>query len=67
MIRLFPSRRVEKETGIDFELLSNICTDIFEKGFGRKINIYCRVWKSRVKNNQLWNDLHEVYVTIKWT
>ena len=49
MIRLFPSRRVEKETGIDFELLSDICTDIFEKGFGRKINIYCRVWKSRVK------------------
>jgi len=49
MIRLFPSRRIQKETDIDFELLSNICTDIFEKGFGRKINIYCRVWKSRVK------------------
>ena len=49
MIRLFPSRRVEKETGIDFELLINICTDIFEKGFGRMINIYCRVLKSIVK------------------
>ena len=47
MIRLFPSRRVRQETGIDFELLSNICTDVFEKGFKRKINVYCKVWKSK--------------------
>ena len=49
MIRFFPSKRVEKETDIDFELLGKICTDIFERGFGRKINIECKVWKSKVK------------------
>ena len=49
MIRLFPSKRIQKETDIDFELLSNICTDIFERGFNRKINIECKVWKSKVK------------------
>ena len=49
MIRFFPSKRIKKETDIDFELLGKICTDIFEKGFGRKINIECKVWKSRVK------------------
>ena len=47
MIKLFPSRRVKTETGIDFELLSKICTDVFEKGFKRKINVYCKVWKSK--------------------
>ena len=49
MIRFFPSKRIKKETDIDFELLGKICTDIFERGFGRKINIECKVWKSRVK------------------
>ena len=49
MIKFFPSRRVIKETKIDFELLGKICTDIFEKGFNQKINIECKVWKSRVK------------------
>ena len=49
MIRFFPSKRIKKETDIDFELLGKICTDIFEKGFGRKINIECKVWKSKVK------------------
>ena len=49
MIRFFPSKRIKKETDIDFELLGKICTDIFERGFGRKINIECKVWKSKVK------------------
>jgi len=49
MIKFFPSRRIIKETGIDFGLLSKICTDIFESGFNRKINIYCKVWKSKEK------------------
>ena len=49
MIRLFPSRRVKTETEIDFELLSKICTDVFEQGFDRKLNIYCKVWKSKEK------------------
>jgi hypothetical protein len=49
MIRFFPSKRIKRETDIDFELLGKICTDIFERGFGRKINIECKVWKSKVK------------------
>ena len=53
MIRFFPSIRIKKETGIDFKLLGKICTDVFEKGFGRKINIYCKVWKSRDKETSM--------------
>jgi len=53
MIRFFPSIRIKRETGIDFELLGKICTDVFEKGFGRKINIYCKVWKSREKETSM--------------
>jgi len=49
MIKLFPSRRVKAETGIDFKLLEKICTDVFEQGFDRKLNIYCKVWKSKEK------------------
>jgi len=49
MIRFFPSNRIKKETEIDFEVLGKICTDVFEKGFKRKINVYCKVWKSREK------------------
>ena len=49
MIRFFPSKRIKKETEIDYELLGKICTDVFEKGFKRKINVYCKVWKSREK------------------
>ena len=49
MIKLFPSRRVKTETEIDFKLLEKICTDVFEQGFNRKLNIYCKVWKSKEK------------------
>ena len=64
MIRLFPSRRVKTETEIDFELLSKICTDVFEQGFDRKLNIYCKVWKSKKKRRLLWSQL-KVNVTIQ--
>ena len=53
MIRFFPSIRIKKETEIDFELLGNICTGVFEKGFKRKINVYCKVWKSREKETSM--------------
>tara|TARA_R110002020_G_scaffold156358_1_gene338452 strand:+ start:315 stop:764 length:450 start_codon:yes stop_codon:yes gene_type:complete len=49
MIEFLPTKRVIKETNIDFNLLSKICTSIFEKGFDKKINIKCKVWKSKVK------------------
>ena len=53
MIKFFPSTRIEKETGIDFKLLGKICTDVFEKGFERKINVYSKVWKSREKETSM--------------
>jgi hypothetical protein len=49
MIKFYPSKRIIKETKLDFELLGKICTDIFEGGFDKKINIECKVWKSKVK------------------
>jgi len=49
MIKFYPSKRIIKETKLDFELLGKICTDIFERGFDKKINIECKVWKSKVK------------------
>ena len=53
MIRFFPSKRIKKETEIDFELLGKICTDVFEKGFKRKINVYCKVWRSKEKETSM--------------
>ena len=49
MIKFLPTKRITKETNIDFNLLSKICTSIFEKGFDRKLNIKCKIWKSNVK------------------
>ena len=49
MITFLPTRRVIKETDIDFDLLGRICTNIFEKGFNKKLSIKCKVWKSNVK------------------
>ena len=49
MIKFYPSKRIIKETKLDFELLGRICTDIFERGFNKKINIECKVWKSKIK------------------
>ena len=49
MIKFLPSQRIKEDTEIDFELLGKICTDVFEKGFKRKINVYCKVWKSKQK------------------
>ena len=53
MIKFFPSKTIKKETKIDFELLSKICTDVFEKGFKKKMNIYCKVWRSREKETSM--------------
>ena len=49
MIKFYPTKRIIKETKLDFDLLGKICTDVFEKGFERKLNIECKVWKSKVK------------------
>ena len=57
MIKFLPTKRITKETNIDFNLLSKICTSIFEKGFDRKLNIKCKIWKSNVKEQS----------TMEWT
>ena len=49
MIKFYPSKRIIKETKLDFELLGKICTDIFEGGFDKKINIECKVWAVNLK------------------
>tara|TARA_R100001163_G_scaffold63494_1_gene55553 strand:+ start:1036 stop:1488 length:453 start_codon:yes stop_codon:yes gene_type:complete len=49
MINFYPTKRILKETKLDFELLGKICTNIFENGFDKKINIECKVWKSKIK------------------
>ena len=49
MINFIPSKGILKETEIDFDLLGDICTKIFEAGFNRKIYVDVKVWKSRVK------------------
>ena len=43
MIKFYPSKRIIKETELDFDLLGRICTNIFERGFDQKINIECAV------------------------
>jgi len=47
MIKFFPSRRVQKDTGLDFDLLGNICSEIFNKGFKKNITLWCKIHKSR--------------------
>ena len=49
MIKFIPSKGILKKTEIDFDLLGDICTKIFEAGFNRKIYVDVKVWKSRVK------------------
>jgi len=49
MIKFFPSRRVQKDTGLDFDLLGNICSEIFNKGFQKNVTVWCKIYKSREK------------------
>lgn len=49
MITFIPSRLVEKETSIDFEILSIVISKIFELNLKRRINYTIKVHKSTVK------------------
>tara|TARA_R100000664_G_C2688622_1_gene93633 strand:- start:10 stop:462 length:453 start_codon:yes stop_codon:yes gene_type:complete len=49
MIKFLPSTGIINDTKIDFDLLGTICSNIFEKGFERRINIEVVIWKSKVK------------------
>ena len=59
MIKFFPSRRVEKDTGIDFNLLGNICSEIFNRGFKKDLYFRCQVHKSREDKTSTLEKLEE--------
>ena len=48
MIKLNASIGIQKQTGIDFTLLSSILTSVLESAHGRKINLNVKVHKSRI-------------------
>jgi hypothetical protein len=50
MIELTASQGIEKQTGINFQLLSTILTTVFEAAHGRKIHIKAQVHKCRDKD-----------------
>ena len=47
MIKFFPSRRVQKDTGLDYNLLGNICSEIFNKGFNKNLSFFIRIHKNK--------------------
>jgi hypothetical protein len=59
MIKFLPSRRVQKDTNLDFELLSNICSEIFTKGFKKHLTFFVKVHKSRDKKTSTLEKLDE--------
>ena len=59
MIKFLPSRRVQKDTNLNFELLSNICSEIFTKGFKKHLTFYVKVHKSRDKKTSTLEKLDE--------
>ena len=59
MIKFLPSRRVQKDTNLDFELLSNIYSEIFTKGFKKHLTFFVKVHKSRDKKTSTLEKLDE--------
>ena len=59
MIKFFPSRRVQRDTGLDFDLLSNICSEIFNRGFKKNLTFWCKIHKSRVEETSTVEKLDE--------
>ena len=59
MIKFFPSVRVQKDTGLDFDLLGNICSEIFNRGFKDNITVWCKIHKSRQKRTSTVEKLDE--------
>tara|TARA_R100000900_G_C3331903_1_gene163580 strand:- start:212 stop:673 length:462 start_codon:yes stop_codon:yes gene_type:complete len=50
MIRIVPSRAIEKETGIDFDTLNSVLTLILEKNFNQRLFYNIQIHKSRDKS-----------------
>ena len=59
MIKFLPSRRVQRDTGLDFDLLSNICSEIFNRGFKKNLTFWCKIHKSRVEETSTVEKLDE--------
>ncbi len=59
MIKFFPSRRVEKDTGLDFNLLGRIFSEIFNRGFEKDLVYWCKVHKSRDEKTSTLERLDE--------
>tara|TARA_R110002020_G_scaffold465347_1_gene686717 strand:+ start:211 stop:666 length:456 start_codon:yes stop_codon:yes gene_type:complete len=59
MINFFPSRRVQKDTGLDFDLLSRIFSEIFNRGFEKNLFFRCQVHKSRDDKTSTLEKLEE--------
>lgn len=53
MIELQASKGIEKQTGIDFHLLSSILTTVLESAHGKNIHLTAKVHKSRQANVSL--------------
>ena len=50
MIRFLPSRTISRLTEIDYNLLGNICSEIFNKGFNENLSFFIRIHKNKSKD-----------------
>tara|TARA_R110001606_G_scaffold393268_2_gene563042 strand:+ start:446 stop:904 length:459 start_codon:yes stop_codon:yes gene_type:complete len=78
MIELIPSPGIERQTNIDFKLLSSILTNVLETAHKKRINIKAKVHKSKEAGTSLceykdkWNykislDQDNVKKRYQWT
>jgi len=65
MIILEPSVGVKKKTGINFDILSDILTLVFERNHKRDLNIYAKVHLSRVPDTSLCEAISNTHYLIK--
>ena len=47
MIKFLPSRTVSRLTELDYNLLGNICSEIFNKGFNENLSFFIRIHKNK--------------------
>ena len=50
MIKFLPSRTISRLTELDYNLLGNICSEIFNKGFNKNLSFFIRIHKNKSKN-----------------
>ena len=47
MIKFLPSRTISRLTELDYNLLGNICSEIFNKGFNENLSFFIRIHKNK--------------------